>query len=176
MRITIRIFYVFLTLCLLSILFPSAVRAGCYFNSYNQCTGTCSCSCGGNCTCQLDGWGNCEESGCNTNCCQYTCRKYECRSDEEETSDFCSGVEMICYKPKTQPTNPPPTSSAQPTNTPQPTTGGMQCTSSTQCYSLLHQKRQADSSMQFSLYQRPLLHHPTRHQSNDNRRLLSLSQ
>jgi len=66
MRLFPKILSIILALFVLSILFVPPVKAGCYFNSYNQCTGTCSCPCGGSCKCQLDGWGNCTDSGCNS--------------------------------------------------------------------------------------------------------------
>jgi len=106
MRLFSKILSIILVLFVLSILFVPPVKAGCYFNSYYQCTGTCSCPCGGSCSC-VKVWGYCLPSGCNTNCCQYNCRKYSCNSNEDPVSGSCAGIDMVCCKPRPQPTNTP---------------------------------------------------------------------
>jgi hypothetical protein len=125
MRLAIKVFSVILVLYILSILFVPSVKAGCGFNSYYQCTGTCSCICGGSCYCGVNQWGHCVPLGCNTNCCQYNCRKYSCNSNEDRVSGSCAGTDMVCCKPKPQPTNTP-----KPTNPPASPTvppGGCTC-------------------------------------------------
>ena len=129
MRLFSKIFSVILVLYILSLLFVPPVKAGCYFNSYYQCTGTCSCICGGSCYCGVNQWGRCVPSGCNTNCCRYNC-KHSCNSNEDRVSGSCAGTDMVCCKPRPQPTNTPADVRASPT----PRRGGMECSSTTQCY------------------------------------------
>jgi len=128
MRTIFKMFSIILVLFVLSILFVPPVKAGCGFNSYYQCTGTCSCICGGSCYCGVNQWGRCVPLGCNTNCCQYNCRKYSCNSNEDRVSGSCAGTDMVCCKPRPQPTNTPkptnPPVVASPTLTP---AGGCWC-------------------------------------------------
>jgi|GEM_PF-2499623 len=124
MRIIFKTFFILSLLSVLSILFVPPVKAGCSFNSYYQCTGTCYCRCGGRCYCGVNQWGRCVPLGCNTNCCQYNCRKYSCNSNEDPVSGSCAGTDMVCCKPRPQPTRP----GALPTgNPPTPTTAGLEC-------------------------------------------------
>ena len=53
MRLFSRIFSIILVLFVLSILYLPSVKAGCSFDAYGNCTGTCSCSpyCG-SCNCK----------------------------------------------------------------------------------------------------------------------------
>ena len=135
MRLFSKILSIILVLFVLSILFVPPVKAGCHFDSYHRCTGTCSCQCGGSCKCVKVAI-YCVPSGCNnTNCCKYNCRKYSCNSNEDRVSGSCAGTDMVCCKPKPQPT-PTKGSGASPTVTkaPTPTTGGMQCSTTAQCY------------------------------------------
>jgi len=127
MRLFPKIFSILFVLSVLLVLFVPPVKAGCYFNSYYQCTGTCSCPCGGSCSC-VKVWGYCLPSGCNTNCCQYNCRKYSCNSNEDRVSGSCAGTDMVCCKPRPQPT-PTKGSGASPTVTKAttPTTAGLEC-------------------------------------------------
>jgi hypothetical protein len=116
MRLAIKLFFVILVLYTLSILFAPPLKAGCYFDSRNRCTGTCSCQCGGICYCG-ERSGSCVALGCNTNCCYYNCRKYSCNSNEDQVSGYCTGTDMVCCRPKPRPTNTP---TPRPTNTPTP--------------------------------------------------------
>jgi len=107
MRLFSKILSIILVLFVLSILFVPPVKAGCGFNSYYRCTGTCYCRCGGRCYCGVNQWGRCVPLGCNTNCCQYNCRKHFCNSNEDRVSGSCAGTDMVCCKPRPQPTNTP---------------------------------------------------------------------
>jgi hypothetical protein len=134
MRLAIKVFSVILVLYILSILFVPSVKAGCGFNSYYQCTGTCSCICGGSCYCGVNQWGHCVPLGCNTNCCQYNCRKYSCNSNEDQVSGSCAGTDMVCCKPKPQPTNTPQPTKESASSTPRPPTATpAPCNSTNDC-------------------------------------------
>ena len=117
MRLFSKIFSVILVLYILSLLFVPPVKAGCHFNAYHRCVGTCSCPKAGTCTCKLDSTGHaCYPD--TTYCCSGTCRLNYCNSGEI-SSGYCnsSGQLIICCVANTQPTNTPPNIGASPTVT-----------------------------------------------------------
>jgi hypothetical protein len=89
MRLFSRIFSVILVLFVLSILYLPSVKAGCSFDAYGNCTGTCSCSpyCG----------------SCN-------CKAF--------STSFCIEDKSTCYPCPTNTPRPTNTPTPKPTNTP----------------------------------------------------------
>ena len=170
MRLFSKILSIILVLFVLSILFVPPVKAGCYFNSYYRCTGTCYCRCGGRCYCGVK-WGHCMPLGCNTNCCRYNCRKYPCNSNEDWVSGSCAGIDMVCCKPRPQPTAPPRRWSWRLTHAPSWWDGMLYQRS--MLSQLLRPQQHPNSCLLLRLHQRPLLHHPPRHKPYDHRCFLS---
>jgi hypothetical protein len=106
MRLFSKILSILFVLSVLLVLFAPSVKASCSFNSYNQCTGTCSCPAGycGGCSCVVM-YGYCTSY---SNC-------YSCPTST----------------PAPQPTDTPiPFTSPTVTTAPSPTIGGAVCPNS----------------------------------------------
>jgi hypothetical protein len=109
MRLFCRIFSVILVLFVLSILYLPSVKAGCSFDAYGNCTGTCSCSpyCG-SCNCKAFSTSFCIED-------KSTC--YTCPTNTPKPTN----TPQITEKPDVSSTPRPPTATPAP------------CTSTSEC-------------------------------------------